>query len=272
MKYQLIKDHYPYYRFKKATAKKCKGDIFFIHGYAVNSDYHDYFGDLVTDYNYYAIEHAGHGITPLNDKKQLNPYSYALEVVKLIKELNLKDIILMGHSMGGGIAVMVSHMIPELIKKMIIVTPMNSKGTMSIKGAIDFLFNFQPKNEKQIDKFYNIIMYDYYRDKSQVTDKEKQQVMKNQRDYKKNFNILKRKMASASNMRRLKKAEKDIEVPTLLIVGKGDGCINAKSTIKNFTKKNKDIQVHTFEKSGHIPFLEETQSYYDVIMNFIEGK
>ncbi len=270
MTYTLMNDHYPYYQFKKATAKKCEGNIFFIHGYAVNSDYHNYFGDLVTNYNYYAVEHAGHGITPLKDNKQLNPYSYALEVVKLIKELGLKDIILIGHSMGGGIAVMVSQMIPELIKKMIIVTPMNSKGTISLRGGINFMFNFQPKNEKQIDKFYNIIMYDYYSDKSRVTDTEKQSVMKNQNAYKKNFNKLKHRMASVANMNKLKKAEKDIPVPTLLIVGEGDGCINAKATIKNFTKKNKDIKVHKFEKSGHIPFLEQTQEYYDLIMKFIE--
>ncbi len=271
MKYELMKDHYPYYQLKKASSKNPKGDIFFIHGYAVNSDYHNYFGDLVEDYNYYAVEHAGHGITPLNHNKQLSPKSYAEEVVKLIKELGLKDIILMGHSMGGGIAVMVSHMIPELIKKMIIVTPMNSKGTTSLIGGINFLFKFQPKTEKQIDKFYNIIMYDYYSDKSQVTDHEKQTVMKNQKEYKKNFNKLKHRMTSIPNMNALKKAEKDIPVPTLLIVGEGDGCINAKSTTKNFTKKNKDIKVYKFEKSGHIPFLEEqTKEYYDVIMKFIE--
>ncbi len=270
MNYELKTDLYPYYQFKKATAKKCKGDIFFIHGFAVNSDYHNYFGDLVTDYNYYAVEHAGHGITPLKDKKQLDPYSYAKEVVQLIKDLGLKDIILMGHSMGGGIAVMVSHMIPELIKKMIIVTPMNSKGTTSLIGGINFLFRFQPTNEKQIDRFYNIIMYDYYKDKSQVTDKEKQQVMKSQAEYKKNFNKLKHNMASLRNMNILKKYEKDIPVPTLLIVGEGDGCINAKSTTKNFTKKNKNVQVYKFEKSGHIPFLEQTKEYYDLIMKFIE--
>lgn len=272
MTYELKKDHYPYYQFKKASAKKSKGDIFFIHGYAVNSDYHNYFGDKVTDYNYYAIEHAGHGITPLNDKKQLDPYSYTLETVKLIKELGLKDIILIGHSMGGGIALMVSHMIPELIKKMIIVTPMNSKGTTSLSGAINFLFKFQPTSLKEIDKFYNLIMYDYYKDKSQVSDKEKEQVMKSHFEHKKNFNKLKYKMASFKNINKLKKAEKDIPVPTLLLVGEGDGCINAKSTTKNLTKKNKDIKVYKFEKSGHIPFLEETQNYYDVIMNFIESK
>ncbi len=265
MSYTLKTDLYPYYQFKPAS-KKAKGDIFFIHGYAVNSNYHNYFSDLLEDYNYYAVEHAGHGITPLKNKKQLNPYSYAKEVAELIKQLNLKDIILIGHSMGGGIAVMVSQMIPDLIKKMIIVTPMNSKGTTKV---FNFLFKFNPKTPKQIDKFYNIIMHHYYSDTSKVTQEEKDHVMKIQKEYKKNFKKLKWQMASIKNLSILKKNEKNLKVPTLLIVGKGDGCINHKTTSKNFKKKNENIKIHTFENAGHIPFLEITNDYYNLIMNFI---
>lgn len=265
MKYKLITNSYPYYHFKKAT-KKSKGIIFFIHGYAVNSDYHNSFSDLVEDYDYYSVEHAGHGITPLNDKKQLNPYSYALEVASLIKKLELKNIILIGHSMGGGIAVMVSQMIPEIIKKMVIVTPMNSRGTYN---PYNFLFNFNPKNIKQIEKFYNIIMYDWENDKHKISEDEIKTVIRNQNEFKKNFSILKWKMASLSNVLALSKNEKNIKVPTLLLVGKGDGCINWKSTIKNFKRKNKNIETYVFEKCGHIPFAEDTKLYYKTIMDFI---
>lgn len=265
MQYELITNTYPYYQYKKAE-KKSKGTIFFIHGYAVNSDYHNNFSDSLEDYDYYAVEHAGHGITPLNDKKQLNPYSFALETVELIKKLKLKDIILIGHSMGGGIAVMVSQMIPELIKKMIIVTPMNSKGTIN---PFNFLFKFNPKNMKQIETFYDIIMYDWKNNKDKISEKEIKSVIRNQNEFKKNFSILKKRMASISNMSKLSKAEKNIKVPTMLIVGKGDGCINWKTTLKNFTKKNKNIKTYVFEKCGHIPFAEDKKLYNKVIMDFI---
>lgn len=265
MSYILVKDKYPYYQYKKAT-KKSKGTIFFIHGYAVNSEYHNNFSDMLEDYDYYAVEHAGHGITPLKDKKQLNPYEYAKDVVNLINELNLENIILIGHSMGGGIAVMVSQMIPEKIKKMIIVTPMNSKGTTN---PINFLFKFNPKNKKQIEKFYDIIMYDWENDKDKISKKEIDTVIKSQNENKHNFSILKRRMASISNMKRLSKNERSLKIPTLLLVGKGDGCINWKTTSKNFRKKNGDIQIYVFEKCGHIPFAEDKDLYFKVIMDFI---
>lgn len=80
-------------------------------------------------------------------------------------------------------------------------------------------------------------------------------------------------MASLPNMRALKKAEKALSVPTLLIVGKHDGCINPKTTIKNFQKKTQGkehlLKIYQFENAGHIPFLEQTDLYYNTIMEFL---
>ncbi len=164
---------------------------------------------------------------------------------------------------------MVSTMIPQRIKKMVIATPMNSKGTTKV---FNFLFKFQPKNMKQIDTFYDILMYDYANNKHKVTKEEIESVIKNQNAYKKNFNKLKWNMASLPNMLALKKAEKNLSVPTLLIVGKHDGCINAKTTTKNLKKKMKGkenlLKIYQFENAGHIPFLEQTDLYYQVIMEF----
>lgn len=79
-------------------------------------------------------------------------------------------------------------------------------------------------------------------------------------------------MASIPNMYHLRKAESKLRVPTLLLVGKHDGCINPKTTTKNLkkrTKKNPEIlKIYQFEKSGHLPFLEEKELYFKTIMDF----
>lgn len=265
--YQLIKNTYPYYSFQKSI-KPSKGIIFFIHGFAVNSNYHERFYKMIDDYDYYAIEHAGHGITPLKSKKQLSPYSYACEVAQLIIDLNLNNIILMGHSMGGGIAMMVYHMIPDRIKKLILITPMNLFGTVNL---FSFLFKFNPKSYKQIPNFYKNIMFDYEKNKDKISPQEIDNLIDMQIKYKKNFNILKRKMISLSNANNMRKNEKNIKVDTLLLVGKGDGCINYKNTLKNLTSKNPNFKFHCFQQSGHIPFVEQTKEYFDIIKKFIES-
>ncbi len=267
--YQLIKSEYPYYTYKKST-KKSKGIIFFIHGYAVNSNYHNIFSDKINDYDYYAIEHAGHGITPTRSKKQLSPVSFACEVVDLIKKLKLKNINLIGHSMGGGIAVMVAQIIPDLIKKLIIVTPMNSRGTTKIHN---FMFKMNPTHTKQIEPYYKLLLGDFDKNFKLISESEIQRLIDNQNKNKKNYKTLKHNMMSISNLRNLAKNEKDLKVKTLLIVGEKDGCINYKTTIRNFVSKNKNnnnLKIVTFKDVGHLPFFEEKNKYYKTIMNFID--
>ncbi len=270
----LNTEHELYYRYYPAKKQK-KGTIFFIHGYAVNSEYHYNFINRLKDYDYYAVELPGHGITPLTSKLDLYPHKFARQVAKLIRELNLNDIYLMGHSMGGGIAMMVEQLIPHRIKKVIAVTPMNTHGTKTIKEVNGFLHKFQPKSHEEIGTFYDILMCDYEKNKNLITQEEIDNVIKMHNDYKGNFNILKMHMCSPINMAHLAKAERNLPRPTLLITGAHDGCINAKTTTKNLIRKNKkygNLQVVCFEDAGHIPFLEIPDKYFKTIIDFIEAK
>lgn len=267
--YKLNKEYFPYFQYQKATVEKSKGTIFFIHGYAVNSDYHNDFSDQLTNYDYYAVELPGHGISPRSNNQPFSPFGFAHDIAKLINDLDLKDLIVIGHSMGGGIAVMLSHLIENRIKKLILVTPMNSKGT---KNLINFLFRFNPQNEKQLDKFYSIIMnMNNQVTLNKITPEERKRLINRYIKYKKTFKELKWKMFSLNNLLKMQKYEKHINIDTLLIVGKYDRCIHFKSTLKNFKKKKPNIKTYFFNKSGHVPFFEQPQEYYEVIMKFINS-
>ncbi len=266
-KYELIQTKYPFYTCKKAKLAKPKGIIFFIHGYAVNSDYHNFFADLVDDYDYYAIEHPGHGITPLHSKKQLSLWSFANEVVKLINDLDLTNVILIGHSMGGGISVLVSKMIAKRIKKMILVTPMNSHGTTNV---FNFLFFMSPTKLSQLPRYYKILLGDISK-MNDISDQEKHNLLKNMKTNSKNYRILRIRMASVKNILTLSKNEKNLLVKTLLIVGDKDGCINYKTTMKNFKRKNKtNLDICVFNNCGHLPFFEHQKKYFKTIMEYID--
>ncbi len=267
--YQLNKNYFPYFQYKKAKTNKSKGTIFFIHGYAVNSNYHNDFSDQLTNYDYYAVELPGHGITPINKKYKFNTFGFAQAIVDLINKLDLKNIILIGHSMGGGIAIIVSHLIKSRIKKMILVTPMNSKGTTNF---INFLFRFNPKTIKQADSFYQIILDTNNKTSlERISNQDKLNLINYHIKYKKVLRKLKYRLFSLSNLLRMLKYEKNIDIKTLLIVCTQDGCINHLKTIKNLTRKNKSIQTYTFTNAGHIPFFEHPQQYYEVIMEFINN-
>ncbi len=263
---EINKEYYPYFSFKKAKTKS-KGTFFFIHGYAFDSSYNDCFANQIDEYDYYAIELPGHGITPVNDKKDLCPIEFAKMTKKLIEELDLQNIHLIGHSMGGGIAMMVNNMISERIKSLILVCPMNSFGTTNV---FDFLFNFNPKNEKQIKKFYQIVMYD----KNWINDPWAKFIIDHlitiNIENAKWLRVLKMKMASLKNIIDLTKSEYNLKnKEMLLILGKHDKCINPLTTKANITTHAKNAKVILFEKSGHIPMFEELGKFTNEILKFI---
>lgn len=258
-----IKDYKYHYQKSK---NKSKGTIVFIHGFATMSKYHNGFANLLKDYDYYALELPGHGITEAKDLSVLSPYNLALSVVEWIKLMDFKDFYLIGHSMGGGIVGMVSTMIPELIKKLVMVTPMNSSYSLKLLNIV----KFNPKNNKETFEMQKVL----YKNHLEFFDNENHpdilEETKYQLEHRNKFVKLLANMSSLSNMITLKKLEKLISVPTLLILGQHDGIIDYKTATKLFGKKQ-NFKIELFENSGHLPFIEELNKYYNLVISFIES-
>lgn len=254
------------YHFQQ-SAKESKGIIVFIHGFATTSAYHNEFVKRLKDYDYYSLELPGHGFTNVDSPKELSPYNLALHVVKWIELMKFESINLIGHSMGGGIVGMVSTMIPNKIKNLIMVTPMNSK--ISFKHINVFKFN--PKNNKETLKMQDMLYMDWTKHFIDENDIKIIKETEYQLKYRDNFTKLLCRMSSLNNLFKLRKLEKNISVNTLLIVGKYDGIIDWKSTKKLFSKKS-NFKISLFLNSGHLPFIEEPDHYYEIIMAFIQNE
>ncbi len=82
--------------------------LIFIHGWNINSSYWDEQIDYFSDaYSVYAIDLPGFGKSKA-ERSNWSMEEYALDVKDFIKTLELKNIILIGHSMSGGIAIEVA--------------------------------------------------------------------------------------------------------------------------------------------------------------------
>ncbi len=265
--FTLIKDTYPYYWIKKSTTTSTKTPLIYIHG----------FGDTprvmmpllmsLEDRDVYCIELPGHYETPCSNKKELKPYIFAQHIKKLIETLQLKEVYLMGHSMGGGISLMLAHQIPHIIKKLILISPMNYKGC-GPKETFNVVFRFTPSNEKKARAFWKILLKKEHID--EWHQKYSPSLIKNYHARKHNYIRLGFSLASINNLRHLKEAEKNISVDTLLLLGEHDGCISCSRTSKSLTKKIKDIKVKVFQNSGHICFNEEPHLFIETLKSFID--
>lgn len=257
------------YHYQKAK-NISKGNILFIHGYATTSKYHQEVAAEFSDYNYYAIELPGHGFTEVKQNVKFSPINIAMQVVDWIHSMNLDEIILIGHSMGGGIAEMINVYIPQKISKMILVCPMNSSiDIMSVLKKKRLSFN----NVKDLSEWQKMIFK--HPEKFQTNNNESEEKLKTELDYqnnnKENFKVLKKNIYSLKNLKDLKFAERKNDKPTLLIASEFDQVIKIKNLMKVFSKKD-NITISTFKESGHIPFLEEKELYVKTVKNFIENK
>lgn len=136
------------YKFIPAKKEK-RGTILFIHGFCVDYNYFVCDQKIAEHYDYYALNLPGHG-----PKNKVQPIKQAMKasfnfdymsdyVIKFIEKMKLNKINLIGHSMGGAISSLVATKIPEKIRKLILVSPMNFA---SIYTGLTFLTKFFPKN------------------------------------------------------------------------------------------------------------------------------
>jgi pimeloyl-ACP methyl ester carboxylesterase len=97
--------------------------IILVHGLASNAGFWRYnIPELSKKYRVIAVDLPGYGKSEKGDY----PYSmsfYADEIKKLIDELKLKNVIYVGHSMGGQIGIKLAIKYPELLNKLILASP-----------------------------------------------------------------------------------------------------------------------------------------------------
>jgi len=101
-----------------------EGDTFlFIHGLATYAlSWRKNIDELKKSYRCIAVDLPGNGLSDRGDY----PYGisfFAASVYELIAKLNLKNIVLIGHSMGGQVAIRLALLYPELINKLILCAP-----------------------------------------------------------------------------------------------------------------------------------------------------
>lgn len=96
---------------------------------------------LAQQYAVYGVDLRNHGDSPHSD--QLDYQSMAEDVRQLITRLGLKSCCIVGHSMGGKVAMQLALSFPELVEKLVVVDiapvsyPEDADGHMNVLAAMD---------------------------------------------------------------------------------------------------------------------------------------
>jgi len=93
-----------------------------LHGGAVNAHWFDFVAAGFTDrYHMRALDQRGHGDSAHAEPPDYSYARYAADVAELVEQLDLRDFVMVGHSMGGLVSLVYAATYPGRVKKIVIV-------------------------------------------------------------------------------------------------------------------------------------------------------
>lgn len=198
-----------------------------------------------------ALDLPGFGQSPA-PKHEFYIKDYTNIVAEFIKKLELKDVIVVGHSFGGRIGISLAAIYPDLVKKLILVDGAGFVTSSFRKTSLNLIAKiirplFYPVFMKGLRaKIYNAIgAGDYV-----ATPKLKQTFI----------NIVGEDLTEEM---------KSVSCPTLIIFGSQDKDTPVKYGQKmNMLIRNSQLEI--VEGAGHFSFLDKPKEFLETLTNFIK--
>ncbi len=248
----------PYYELNTRVLKS-KGDLtmVIVHGItssaasfqAIADHYHQ------LKYNVHLIDLPLHGgsINQTHiDKDEINIQLYASMVASYIVSHDLSNVFLLGHSMGGAISCIITSMIPERIKTLILEDPLNP----SVKDNLIKSYSYQDNKfskGKAMETFHWI--NDYINEKKATISKAQ--------------SVLFRNIISAASIETEHQAVLKITCPIILIMGGDDKLVLSQKTIAYFQTVIKVLHIHVIEGAEHSPHVSHQKEYLEILDQYL---
>src|SRR4051794_8664007 len=91
-----------------------------VHGGQAHAHWFDFVAPgLTPDFHVYALDLRGHGNSEWADPSTYSFETYAADINAFLEKLDLKDVVLVGHSMGGMVSLLYAATHPGRVSKLI---------------------------------------------------------------------------------------------------------------------------------------------------------
>jgi len=238
-----------------------------LHGFSADKDNFIRFARYFTDdFNVVIPDMAGHGDTGFEKSWDYTMPVQASRVAKIIKQLKIKKVHVIGNSMGGFISAYFAKMYPQQTSSATLVDPAgvispedSDMNKMLAQGLNPFLVN----NRQEFDSFYAMTMENppYVPDFVLEAIFEKYQQRREQ---------LIQIFGDILETDMLDSSLDEIHVPVLLLWGEEDRLIHV-SSVGVWSAGIEGIQVKIWPGIGHMPQLEIPKESAGVYRQFLTG-
>ncbi|MBW0594742.1 alpha/beta hydrolase [Mycoplasmopsis anatis] len=240
--------------------------IFIIHGFTADFDNLKVITEHFKDqFNIYSINLPAHGKSQTSE--ELNDiYAYCDVVVDFIKNKQLKNIYLIGHSMGGLIATMIYEKIKEIIDKVLLIAPANLT-TLEIGEKLKYAF-FKGSLLSKI----TFVRYSYHRWFKALRDKQfrasSAKWYEEHKQYMDDYFKVGHQFMEEKILKDQEEMIKKIDKPIGLLCGKSDNIVNQKKIWEYFKRIKPETKMYKINACGHNPWRENKTDVLQAVERF----
>jgi pimeloyl-ACP methyl ester carboxylesterase len=194
-------------------------------------------------------------------------HSFSRYVVELADALGIERFDLLGHSMGGGIAIMTAAGWPKRVRRLVLVDAVSLPFDVPLKGRLPLL----PLVGEAMFRMYGRGMFLDYFARDVFVDRSKMDLAKIEGFYEtfvRNRSCALAALRATANPRSVTAAVKEISCPTLLLWGAGDRLIPS-SIGRSLEGMIPGSALVTLEGCGHVPLEERPDESAAAIFGFL---
>lgn len=244
-----------------------KPTILMLHGYSADKNVWNRFAKHFTaDYQVVIPDLAGHGESPFKHEWSYAMPAQAERVIALLDKLDIKQVHVIGNSMGGFLTATLAIRYPERVQSVVM---MDAAGVMSpepsdlykaiLAGNNPFLIH----DRKEFDRFFAMTMH-----KAPFTPDIVREAVS--RDYIQRRSQLDKIFTDFSDSDYVEDELDKITVPAMVWWGDKDRLLDI-SAVPLWQAGIPQLQVHIFENIGHMPMMEVPKQSAQVYRNFLES-
>lgn len=243
-----------------------RATIVMVHGFSGDKDNFTRFARHFTDdFNVIIPDMAGHGDTGFKKSWDYSMPAQASHLAKIIEQLEIEKVHVIGNSMGGFISAYFSKMYPQQTLSVALVDPAgvsspeaSDMNKMLANGQNPFLVH----NRQEFDSIYAMTMENPPYVPGFVLEALSEKYQQRREQLLLIFNGILQTDSLDSSLN-------EIHAPVLLLWGEEDRLIHV-SSVKVWSEGIKDIQVKTWPGIGHMPMVEIPQESAEVYRQFLD--
>ncbi|MBN2223114.1 MAG: alpha/beta hydrolase [Deltaproteobacteria bacterium] len=252
--------------------------VIFLQGFATNITIFDgNYPDFSATRRVIAFDYPGYY---LSEKKANTPYNLgymADAVCELIEKLSVENVVLVGSSMGGAIAIETAKRCPDRLSAMVLIAPSGFSGRAPVKARIMGVQEKLVPAEFFRKKFFDTLLL---RADTFFVDKEHPKkdafiaqyyLMKDRDDFDLWIGTLTR-MARATLSADNRTGLEDITIPTYIMWGDSDEALPVEGSYIAHDAFEDNATLEVIPNAGHIFFVEQPALFFEKVDGYLKSK